>query len=112
LSARLITDLWLGALRRRLSSAGLMVTVLVKGDITAGSVTLAERRRDGTITLYQATTLPDESRGWLRTSPPAGLTDAELSALGQRLRQRDPDAWLVEVETEDLPAILCEPILR
>ena len=106
---RLASHLWVGALIRRAQSKGVYATVLRKGEALSGSIALAFRAADGRTRLLTALPQMDGSRAWL---PAAELADdAALSQWLARQAARDPDAWLVEIESSAPEALLDEPLL-
>ncbi len=74
-----------------------MATVLAKGDAMSGSVSLVRRKRDGQNDWYAAT-----SDGSLLLIGKESLGDQDINQKLERLRHNDPDAWVVEVECDDL----------
>jgi hypothetical protein len=101
--------MWVGALLRRCRSDGVMATVLAKGDAQAGSISLACRRRNGRSLWLTAIIDSSGNRAWLGGRD--DLSDGDISQRLERLRHTDPDAWAVELESDDPGALLAEPIL-
>jgi hypothetical protein len=93
---RLASQLWVNAMVRQGLTANIMVTVLAKGDAMAGSISLVRRQRDGQNSWYGAT-----SDGTLLLMSTEKLSDSDVSVKVDRLRQSDPDAWVVEIECDD-----------
>jgi hypothetical protein len=102
---RLASHIWVNALVRRAAAANITATVLAKGDAMAGSIAIVQRMRGGNNAWYAAT-----SDGALLLIGKATLSDTDVSQKVDRLRQTDADAWVVEVECEDIAqfsALLC-----
>lgn len=74
-----------------------MATVLAKGDAMAGSISIVRRQHDGNNAWYAAT-----SDGALLLIGKETLSDADVSQKVDRLRQTDADAWVVEIECDDI----------
>jgi hypothetical protein len=60
-------------------------------------VKLCGRQRDATV--LAQTRRADGTLGWLRATGVAPVADSEADAYIARQRQRDPDLWVVEIET-------------
>lgn len=74
-----------------------MATVLAKGDAMAGSISIVRRKQNGNNAWYAAT-----SDGALLLIGKETLSDMDVSQKVDRLRQTDADAWVVEVECDDV----------
>jgi hypothetical protein len=106
---RLTSHIWVSALLKRCRGIGVMATVLAKGDVQAGSISLACRRRNGRSLWLTATMDSKGDRAWLGGRN--DYDDAEISLRLERLRRTDPDAWVVELECDDPASVLSETIL-
>jgi hypothetical protein len=93
----LASHIWVNALVRRAATANIMATVLAKGDAMAGSISLVQRNRHGQNKWYAAT-----SDGALLLIGKESLSDSDVSEKVERLRRNDPDAWVVELECDDV----------
>jgi hypothetical protein len=94
---RLASHIWVNALVRRAASANIMATVLAKGDAMAGSISIVRRQRSGNNAWYAAT-----SDGALLLIGKETLSDLDVSQKVDRLCQTDADAWVVEIECDDI----------
>jgi hypothetical protein len=111
MEARLKTAIWVKALIRRCDLAAIAVAVTARGDGDAGAVLLRLSGRDGTgMVLAQARQL-DGTLGWVRATGAAPVTDADADAYIARQRGRDPDLWVVEIESAAPDAVLDDPII-
>lgn len=92
----LSTDIWVGALIRRVELAGAFAMVVRKGDPRAGAVLVKVLdRRAGTARLFSEATRGDGERVWMQ---PAAGAEADLDAYIERARRIDPDLWVVEID--------------
>ncbi len=111
MEARLKTALWIKALIRRCDLAAVAVAVVSRGDGDAGAVVLKLNARDeGCLVLAQARGT-DGELVWMRATGPAPVAEADAEAYIARQRQRDPDMWVLEIETGSPGAILDGRIL-
>ena len=99
MEARLKTSIQVMALVRRCDVQAIGVAVTARGDPDAGAmlIKLCGRERDATV--LAQTRRADGTLGWLRATGAAPVADSEADAYIARQRQRDPDVWVVEVET-------------
>jgi hypothetical protein len=109
---RLAPSVWLSALTRRAASCGDYVCVLHKGDAHAGSIVLCERKRSGQQRFLTPTATLSGARAWLILSSSSPLDEQAGSALVERLIKRDPDQWVIEIETNDICPYLDGPLLE
>jgi len=93
---RLTTDIWVSAYLTRLRLADIPAFVVAKGDATAGTVIVKSATLDGQARAFQRSfDLASGARVWVVLTE--GV-EAEVDALLQRQRGRDPDLWIIEVE--------------
>ena len=105
---RLRARIWVEACLLACRSAGVFATVLARGDADGGVVLLKWRRVDGSGgVLTPFTTLEGERRLATGAEP---VAEAEVDAYCQRQRDRDPDLWVVEVESPEPWHPLGEPL--
>jgi hypothetical protein len=103
---RLKTGLWVKALIRRCDLAAIGVAVVARGDGDSGAVLLKFNTRDkGCSVLAQARGSEGELI-WMRATGPAAVAENEADDYIARQRRRDPDLWVVEIETGLPDAIL------
>ncbi len=94
---RLASHVWVNALVRRAAAVYVTATVLAKGDAIAGSIAVVRRRHTGDNAWYAAT-----SDGALLLIGKETLSDMDVSQKVDRLCQTDADAWVVEIECDDV----------
>jgi hypothetical protein len=111
---RVITELWVSALLRRVFGSGGFAAVVKRGAAEAGAVFVVSRDRLGGIALFgpapqtsYGTGRPDE-RFFSRLDE--GSDAEKLDARLEREKRFDPDIWIVEIEAgatpvEDLIAV-------
>lgn len=105
--ARLASGFWVRAYLARLQAANLPAYVLAKGDETAGAVIVKCARLDGTAQAVQRSLdLMTGARTWVTY---AEGPEAEVDAALLRARSRDPDLWVIEVESREGRTLLDEP---
>ena len=108
---RLKTGLWVRALIRRCDLAAIGVAVTARGDGDAGAVLLKLcPRQEGCSVLAQARG-PEGGLVWMRATGPDPVAEADADAYITRQRRRDPDLWVIEVETGAPAAILDTPVV-
>jgi len=111
MEARLKAGIWVKALIRRCDLAAIGVAVLARGDPDAGAILLKLSPREGGCTVLAQARRPDGAAGWMRATGNAPVPEAEAEAYIDRQRKRDPDLWVVEIETGAVAELLDSPIL-
>jgi hypothetical protein len=106
LRARIWVDACLAACRRE----GVPATVLAMGDSDAGTVLLKWRRPDGAGMVFAAYTSLEGDRVWRSATGAAEVSETECDAYWQRQRGRDPDLWVLEIESKAAWHPLQEPM--
>ena len=107
MTPRLTADFWIRAYLARLRLADIPAYVTARGDATAGAVVVKCARLDGTATAYQRSfDLMTGARAWVTL---ADGPEAEVDAALARQRARDPDLWLIEIESRAGRTLLDEP---
>jgi hypothetical protein len=96
---RLPTEIWLKAYLRRCSVEGIAAAVLRRGDPTGGMVLLKINRLGEGCSLLTQTRDPDGEMAWLRAASGALMPESEADAYIERAVRRDPDLWVVEIES-------------
>ena len=105
----LSTDIWVGALIRRVEIGGGFAVVGRKGDPRAGAVLVKVlNRTDGTARLLAEATRGDGDRVWME--PAASREEGELDRYIERAIRIDPDIWIVEIEDKEGRHFLVEPV--
>jgi hypothetical protein len=104
--ARLAAGLWVAAYLKRLGLANIPAYIVRRGDEVAGAVLVKCARLDGTATLWQREwDFETDTRPWRVV---ASGPEAEVDAAAARARARDPDLWIVEIESRDGRTLLKE----
>ena len=105
----LSSDIWVGALIRRVEIGGGFAVVARKGDPRAGAVLVKVlNRSDGSCRLLAEATRGDGDRVWME--PVASREERELDAYIERAARIDPDVWVVEIEDREGRHFLVEPV--
>jgi hypothetical protein len=110
--ARLKTSIQVMALVRRCDVKAIGVAVTARGDPDAGAILVKLCGRDASATVLAQTRRPDGTLGWLRASGAEPVAESDADAYIARQRQRDPDLWVVEVETVAPETILDDGIIE
>lgn len=98
---RLPADLWVAAEMRRLSAQGVASYLLRRGD-TAGGLVLVRLVADNrTCRLFSQSRDIDGALGWLAAHAGAAIDEKTADAYTERAVARDPDLWVIEVESRD-----------
>ena len=111
MEARLKTAIWVKALIRRCDLAVIGVAVTARGDGDAGAVLLKLTPREGGCTVLAQTRRLDGTLGWMRATGPEPVAEADADAYIARQRGRDPDLWIVEIESAAPGSVLDDPII-
>jgi hypothetical protein len=96
---RLPTEIWLKAHLRRCYAEGLPATVLRRGDPMGGMVLLKINRLEQGCAVLTQTRDPSGRPAWLAALKGALMPEAEADAYIDRAIKRDPDLWVVEIES-------------
>lgn len=108
---RLKTGLWVKALVRRCDLAAIAIAVVSRGDDDSGSVLIKlNGLEEGCSVLVQARG-PEGELLWMRATGAAAVAEAEADAYISRQRRRDPDLWVVEIESGSTTDVLDGPIV-
>ncbi|SPF77489.1 DUF1491 family protein [Pseudoprimorskyibacter insulae] len=94
--ARLSTDIWVHAYRRRLDLLGIPAMIVARGDKTAGAVLVKLNTLDGQARAF--TRQYDLMTGARRWDVLADGAEADVDASIRNQRSFDPDLWVIEVE--------------
>ena len=99
--ARIPTDLWVKAHLRRLTAQGVPAVVARRGDPHGGMVILKVNRLERGCRVLAQTRDLDGVLCWLPALNGELVSEADADAYIARQTARDPDLWVVEVETRD-----------
>ena len=108
---RLKSGIWVQALIRRCDRAAIAVAVVAKGDGDAGAILLKLSGRDTLCTVLAQARRADGAAVWMRATGPAPVAEADADAYIARQRGRDPDLWVIEIESESPDTVLDIPIV-
>ena len=108
---RLKSGLWVKALIRRCDLAAIGVAVTARGDGDAGAILLKLVPHDGGCTVLTQARRPSGEAVWMQATGPEPVPEADADAYIARQRGRDPDLWVVEIETSAVASVLDAPIL-
>ena len=108
------TELTLMAQLRAISARGDFYTVLYRGDPHSGLILLKWRVRDGVALYIQERDFDDGTLKWQQVLPQTlgvkpqtqnildgSLDDRAVEDYMDRAMARDPDVWVIEIETRD-----------
>lgn len=105
MSARLPTGIVATALIRRVGQSGGFATVLARGGDQAGAILLLLRARDGTMRALERGIGGDGRTALIDSTPKDSIED-----YWRRRRSRDPDLWVIELDTPDAERFAAETI--
>jgi hypothetical protein len=111
MEARLKTSIQVKALIRRCDLAAIGVAVTARGDPDAGAILVKLCGRDGGTTVLAQARRADGTLGWMRATGDAAVAETDADAYIARQRQRDPDLWVVEIETTAPETLLDDGII-
>lgn len=98
---RIATHIWVGAKLRQCSAAGIPATVVHRGERMGGTVMVKIYRAGVGCRLMGQMRDLDGRLNWYKAHKEEQVSEAEADALIARAIGRDPDLWVVEVETRD-----------
>ena len=111
MEARLKTGFWIRALIRRCDRAAIPIAVLARGDEDAGAILLKfNSGMTGCLVLTQARGQEGELL-WMQATGPTPVAEPDADAYIARQRRRDPDIWVLEIETGSAKTLLDEPVV-
>ena len=111
MEARLKSAIRVKALIRRCDIAAIGVAVTSRGDPDAGAILLKLNDREAGVTVLAQARRPDGSAVWLRATGADPVAEPEADAYIARQRGRDPDLWVVEIESAAIETLLDLPIV-
>jgi hypothetical protein len=103
---RLKSRMWIQALIRRCDLAAIAATVIARGDDDAGAILLKFSGRDGGCSVLTQVRRQDGELVWMRATGSDPVSEAEADSYIERQRRRDPDIWVIEVESGSAAAVL------
>ncbi|WP_134680152.1 DUF1491 family protein [Paracoccus ravus] len=105
--ARLAAGIWVSAYLKRLQLADIPAYVLRHGDDTAGAVMVKCATLNGRASLWaREWDFETDLRPWVRLSEAA---EPEIDTEIARHSGRDPDLWVIEIESRDGTTLLDQP---
>jgi len=108
---RLPTKLWVDALVRRAQLEGASAFVLQRGDAERGDIALKVADLRGEARVYVPRTSMEGARVFVDLEAQnVGPDEASADAYIQRVRTRDRDLWVIEIEDRDARHFLTEPV--
>jgi hypothetical protein len=108
---RLKSGIWVQALIRRCDRAAIGIAVVAHGDGDAGAILLKLNARDAGCTVLSQTRQADGALAWLRATGAAPVAEPDADAYIARQRGRDPDLWVIEIDSGSPDALLDLPVL-
>ncbi|WP_264942538.1 DUF1491 family protein [Sphingomonas canadensis] len=106
---RLTSSVLVSAMVRRANHAGGSAAVLARGDDTAGGILILACERGSGGRLFERGLGPSGDPALLPSGPADG-DDSALTDYWRRRRERDPDLWVVEIDSADAEAIAAETL--
>ncbi|WP_375261010.1 DUF1491 family protein [Palleronia sp.] len=104
--ARLASGIWVSAYLARLGQANIPAYVMMRGDETAGAILVKCATLDGRARVYaRAWDFETDTRPW--TDWMSGA-EPDVDAALRAERSRDPDLWVVEIESREGRTLLGE----
>lgn len=111
MEARLKSGIWVKALIRRCDLAAIGCAVVARGDPDAGAVLVKSSARDMRCTVLAQTRRPDGTLVWMRATGAEPVPEPEADSYIARQRNRDPDVWVIEIETATPEDLLDAPVV-
>jgi hypothetical protein len=103
---RLKSRMWIQALIRRCDLAAIAAAVIARGDDDAGAILLKFSGRDGGCSVLTQVRRQDGELVWMRATGSDPVSEAEADSYIERQRRRDPDIWVIGVESGSAAAVL------
>jgi len=112
MSARLSSDMLVGALIRQVEAAGGHAMVLAKGDKGAGAILVACAERGLVHALLERVPAIDGGHEMVRCGPADAGDSSAVSDYLLRRRKSDPDLWVVELDVAQAERFAAETIAQ
>ena len=103
---RLKSKVWIQSLIRRCDLAAISAAVVARGDDDAGAILLKFNGRDSGCSVLAQVRGPDGELVWMRATGPAPVAEADAESYIERQRRRDPDLWVIEIESGSAATVL------
>jgi len=104
---RLAAGLWVAAYLARLGQANIPAYILARGDDVAGAIAVKCAHLNGQASLWMREwDMETDTRPWVAVQ---SGTERDIDAAIARQRARDPDLWVVEIESRDGCTLLDQP---
>jgi hypothetical protein len=103
---RLKTVIWVKALIRRCDLATIPIAVVARGDADAGAILLKFNAGASDCTVLTQARGQDGELLWMRATGPVPVKEADADAYIARQRGRDPDIWVIEIETKSAENVI------
>ncbi len=101
IEARLATHVQVSAFIRMANAGGDFAAVLHKGDATSGAIMLVGLIRGAHPVIYERFPSLDGKNAWQSFDSTAPETAQSVAELIEKRVQRDPDLWVIELDTAD-----------
>jgi hypothetical protein len=111
MEARLKSGIWVKALVRRCDIAAIGVAITARGDADAGAILIKLCDRTAGASVLAQARRADGTLGWMRATGPEPVAESEADTYIDRQRRRDPDLWVVEIDSGSVEAVLDDPII-
>ena len=98
---RLKAEFWIMAHVRRCNARGVPATVIRRGDSRGGTLVLIINQFDRGCRVLSPALGMDGALGWLAAFSCERVPEAEADYYNARATGRDPDLWVVEIESPD-----------
>jgi hypothetical protein len=106
MEARLKTGIWVRALIRRCDLAAVAIAVVARGDGDSGAVLIKLNGGDNGCSVLTQARGPNNELLWMRATGPVPVIEVDADSYIARQRRRDPDLWVVEIESPSPDAVL------
>lgn len=98
---RLPAELWIKAHMRRCMVEGIPATVVHRGEKNSGILILKINQLDQGVKVLTQTRDMEGAIAWMPALKGELVAEAEADAYIERAVKRDPDVWVVEIESRD-----------